>query len=518
MADRIKMDTEQLEAWAEQLSQVSSTLSQAEAALRRVSTGDDWWRKVNMNRSIYLKDAGRNVSINGGRDAVRELIGAIDLYQDRTKQLKNVLNKNAGVFADAESEVVGLVQGSSQGAESDVYNAAKQFSNAFAKILKFRGNYDSWSKQMKEQYDALIQKLGEYTVDENGDYIFTGEGIEILIGANGMLKKVCEYGGNMLHAERTIRTYDEDGGYSEEKDELGFEVLKGKHKLKEGGKNFWDDKKKKGFKGNEDGAEAKRVGTIFAFGYEKSGKVANWHEEGAGQYGIASGSYSTDALYAEGNYGITGGLYVSKIGKDGKEYFAFEPGVHGEIGGSVGVWQGSAEGRLGNDVFAVTGECGASFLEAEGKAELNLGMVDGKFAAAFEAKAEANLVKAEGSVGVDIMGVEGKVGGSVSVGIGAHADFGYHDGKLTFDIGASLGVGASVTAEVDVSGLVENVGDAVESLADAAGDIGDAAADAVSDIADAAADAAKSAKKAADKFVNAAQKKCEAVAEFFSFW
>ena len=95
----------------------------------------------------------------------------------------------------------------------------------------------------------------------------------------------------------------------------------------------------------------------------------------------------------------------------------------------------------------------------------------------------------------------------MSVGVGAHADIGYHDGKLTFDIGASLGVGASVTAEVDVSGLVENIGDAVDSLADAAGDIGDAAAD-----------AAKSAAKAADKFVDAAQKKCEAVVDFLVFW
>lgn len=507
MADRIKMDTDQLEAWAEQLGQVSNALSQAEAALRRVSTGEDWWRKVNMNRSIYLKDAGRNVSISGGRDAVRELISAIDLYQDRTKQLKNVLNKNAGVFADAESEVLGFANGSDQGSDSDVYNAAKKFSDAFAKVLKFHGNYDSWSKQMQEQYDGLLKKFTEYTVNDDGDYVFTGEDIALIIGANGFLKQVYEESSNIFHRKDTVRNYNEDGSYSEEKKEWGFDFLKGKKKLKEAEKNFWDDKEKKGYKGDKDGAEAKRVGTILSAGYEKSGKVAAWHAEGSGSSGIASGSYNTDALYAEGNYGITGGLYVSKVGKDGKEYFVLEPGVHAEIGGSAGIWQGSAEGRLGNDVFAVTGECGASFVEAEGKAELNLGIVDGKFAASAEASAEVNLVKAEGSVGVDIMGVEGKVGGSVSVGVGAHADIGYHDGKLTFDIGASLGVGASVTAEVDVSGLVENIGDAVDSLADAAGDIGDAAAD-----------AAKSAAKAADKFVDAAQKKCEAVVDFLVFW
>ena len=509
MADRIKMDTDQLEAWAEQLGQVSGALSQAEAALRRVSTGEDWWRKVNMNRSIYLKDAGRNVSISGGRDAVRELISAIDLYQDRTKQLKNVLNKNAGVFADAESEVLGLAQGSTQGNDSDVYNAAKKFSDAFAKVLKFHGSYDSWSKQMKEQYDALLKKFTEYTVNDDGDYVFTGEDIALIIGANGFLKQVYEHSSNFLHREETTRNYKEDGGYSEKKEEWGFEALKGKHKFKEGEKNLWEKNNKDGkrFLGDKDGAETKRVGTIFAAGYEQSGKVAKWHDEGSRSYGIASGNYSSDALYAEYNYGITGGLYVSKVGKDGKEYFVFEPGVHAEVGGSAGVWQGSADGRLGNDVFAVTGECGASFVEAEGKAELNLGIVDGKFAASAKASAEVNLVKAEGSVGVDIMGVEGKIGGSVSVGVGAHADIGYHDGKFRFDLGASVGVGGSITGEIDVSGLVENIGDAVDTLADAASDIGDAAADAV-----------KSAAKAADKFVDAAQKKCEAVVDFLVFW
>ena len=69
----------------------------------------------------------------------------------------------------------------------------------------------------------------------------------------------------------------------------------------------------------------------------------------------------------------------------------------------------------------------------------------------------------EGSVGVNVLGGEVGVSGSVSVGVGAHADVGYKDGVFKFDIGASTGLGVSVGSEVDIGGMVDSVCDAAES-------------------------------------------------------
>ena len=69
-------------------------------------------------------------------------------------------------------------------------------------------------------------------------------------------------------------------------------------------------------------------------------------------------------------------------------------------------------------------------------------------------KAEATAAELEGSLGVNVLGGEVGVSGSVSVGVGAHADVGYKDGVFKFDIGASIGLGVSVGSEVDIGGMV----------------------------------------------------------------
>ena len=65
---------------------------------------------------------------------------------------------------------------------------------------------------------------------------------------------------------------------------------------------------------------------------------------------------------------------------------------------------------------------------------------------------------------MNIAGVEGKVNGSVNFGVGAHADIGLVDGKLKCDIGASLGVGASVGFEIDTKALVDTAVSTAKAL------------------------------------------------------
>jgi hypothetical protein len=70
-------------------------------------------------------------------------------------------------------------------------------------------------------------------------------------------------------------------------------------------------------------------------------------------------------------------------------------------------------------------------------------------------------IAAEASVkgGVNVFGADLGVKASVNVGVGAHAEFGYKDGVLSADIGASLGLGGSIKLEIDIGGMVDTIAD-----------------------------------------------------------
>ena len=82
--------------------------------------------------------------------------------------------------------------------------------------------------------------------------------------------------------------------------------------------------------------------------------------------------------------------------------------------------------------------------DAGAKADIGVQLYgeDGKLKPQFgaSAKAEATAAELEGSLGVNVLGGEVGVSGSLSVGVGAHADVGYKDGVFKFDIGASIGL------------------------------------------------------------------------------
>lgn len=111
------------------------------------------------------------------------------------------------------------------------------------------------------------------------------------------------------------------------------------------------------------------------------------------------------------------------------------------------------------------GQANVNVLYAEGEAKADAtaqifgddGKLDVQLGAS--AKAEAIAAEAEASAGINILGGEVGVEGGVNVGIGAHADVGYRDGIFKVDIGASLGIGASVSIDVDVGGMVDTISD-----------------------------------------------------------
>lgn len=176
----------------------------------------------------------------------------------------------------------------------------------------------------------------------------------------------------------------------------------------------------------------------------------------------ASGSASYDVLKGEARATVWGGLFD----KDGN----FAPGFGAEAGASVSAFSANAEGRLGNDYFGVYGKAGVDVGKVEADAAVTVGLVDadGKWNPSLgaEASIEAIAVQANASAGHRIMGTDIGVSGSVGVGIGAHADIGIIDGKLSVDVGAYLGVGLSGSFEVDFSDTYDTIISAYDDVTD----------------------------------------------------
>lgn len=215
-------------------------------------------------------------------------------------------------------------------------------------------------------------------------------------------------------------------------------------------------------------AQAKVEGSVL------DGKIA-------GSNDWAEGSVEGKLLTGEAHAEASGGLYVYTKNKDGSTKKIFSPGVSAEVGASVAVVQVEAEGRIGlgedKNMLGVYGDVEAEVLTAEAKAKVALNRKE-IYAGA---SAEADIAKISGSAGVSVLGTDVGVSGSLKVGVGAHAEVGYTDGKLKVDIGAAVGVGFDLGFEVDVSGTVDAVADVAASAWDGVTNAWDSTTDAISD-------------------------------------
>lgn len=174
----------------------------------------------------------------------------------------------------------------------------------------------------------------------------------------------------------------------------------------------------------------------------------------SGENDFAKGSISAKIGNASADASIGAGFYVYDNGIKA-------PSVDAHVGASVSAIEISAEGRVGNDDIGVyaNGETKALSASAGADGKFTLFNKDGKLdvQANVGVSAEANLVEASGSAGVEVLGADIGVSGSVKIGVGAHADVGYVDGHLKVDVGAALGVGVSVGFDIDVGGLANGV-------------------------------------------------------------
>lgn len=222
---------------------------------------------------------------------------------------------------------------------------------------------------------------------------------------------------------------------------------------------------------NPDEKWYKQQGTILEGKAEAKTEGSVLEGQVSGSNDWAEGSVSGKVFTGEVHASAAGGLYVYTKNKDGTTTKIFSPGVSAEVGASVAVLQVEADGRIGlgedKNMLGVYGNVEAEVLTAEAKAKFAVN----KNEVYAGASAEADYAKVTGTAGVSVLGTDVGVKGSLKVGVGAHAEIGYTDGKFKVDIGAAVGVGFDLGFEVDVGGTVDAVTDIASSAWDGLTDV-----------------------------------------------
>lgn len=463
MADRIRIQIEEMEALRGQMLSLSSALQDIRSDIGRVDLDRISGSEVRVHLS---SSAFRSVgcSMSGGKtgDCLESIARVLDDMGRYTHAVAGSIGMAADAFADTEQKLVWRFGAMMQG-EGSMFQE-------ICGILGLDTDKSKWTSENHKAFDKLIES-GQLVVD-GGMALLIHEGKQYLLDENGLLASYEKKTG-LSGVKETSRIFDGDG-MKERTFKFGFENMgmKAKHdaiekkKIKEGHRYFDKDGKPidaKDVKKDDSKKLGQKVG-VLSIGATKSASVSAFHTEGKIENDKGKAEGSVGVLNAEAHSEVESGFgfYVNKEGKE-----VLYAGVDAQMGVSVSAVEieGSAEYEL-IDGFEVGLEGDISMLSAEAAIGAGLGVVGGKFVAYAEAGAEANLVEVNGEASVDIAGVKGTVGGGVQVGVGASAKAGYKDGVISFDASLSIGVGVSVNFELDVSGFVDNVGNAVQSFAD----------------------------------------------------
>ena len=200
---------------------------------------------------------------------------------------------------------------------------------------------------------------------------------------------------------------------------------------------------------------------------DKTSIKGNWNAEATykkGEYKYENGSVKVNGAYklgdAEAHASYSGGLF--KTDKNGN--LVLDPRFTAAAGASATLFTAAGAASIGNDMLGagVSGDITVGRVAAEIGASTGLFDKDGNFSpsAHVNASAEAILLDASAEGHATVLGVETKGKASINIGAGAHAKFDIGDGKISADIGASLGIGFSLEFEVDYSkalGFVKGV-------------------------------------------------------------
>lgn len=365
----------------------------------------------------YMNEHQEIETINGVQGDKATGIGAIGDGIEDGFDIHNINHHKNGAWKDIASDV--------WGSENNLHNSYLEYA---AKQGLF-GAAGLTAYALKNETDSSTEYFGKTSLSSNDKLIASYKPKEFNNNINDFLKDH-----DLIDKTKNSVYYDEDGNEIDSKEEPAF---------------------------------YKKRATIAEF--QKSAQISTAAYEGSVDIGD-NGSLKVKVGEAEAHSSITGGLYVLDKASGEKK---FSPGVKAEIGTSFTAletnwdqqWLGDENLGLNTSVDLVVGKA-----SADANATVQVFDADGNADVQINASAEMELIAAEanGKVGVNVLGGEVGVKGSVNVGIGAHADVGYKDGVFKCDIGASVGVGGSVGLEVNVGEMVDTVVDSWDDITDTA--------------------------------------------------
>jgi len=459
MADQIRVHTEQMLELGRQAVRVSSAIDEIESQIRRLHLDRESGALARAQlHSAVLGCTGHGLRSGNMNECLESIAGTLNEVSRYTNALAGSIGMAADAFSDTERSLVVRFGGLMKG-DSNVFRA-------ICAVLHYDPDQKNWTLEMRNEFIQLINK-GLIAVD-GGIALLIHDGTNYLFDQNGLLA-TYEAKTGLSGIKTTTKIYPGNSMY-EGKFQAGF--LKGglKHDVIEPNKIQYDKD------GNKiEKTEEKKLGDklkLLSIGVSGSQAVSAWYQQASVGNEHGEVEVSVGMLNAEAHGSVQGGFGVYLPGKDGKK--TLYAGIDVEAGASVSALElkESAKYEL-CDMFGVSAESDVSVMKASATAGAGLGVVDGKVVAYAKAGAEANLVEVNGEVGLNVGGIEGKVGAGVQVGVGASAEAGYKDGVIKFDASVSVGVGVSINVELDVSGFVDNIGKAAESVGNAIGAVSD---------------------------------------------
>lgn len=358
----------------------------------------------------------------------------------------------------------------------DVQRALNKIASSVDKCETGARNLSNGITEVRRKYNWTEDKIADIslagTVIRNViGYVSSALGT-IIDGRKGTINGWdYSYGVNpSVKAKVKLYEYDHKNGFQ---NKLEYNEKTGKWEKKKGSKQWIDGKcyeydektgeykeaeaekpKSKKEKLKEAGMGALTSATIAKASISKEGSLAKAEGSISGKYGDASAYAKFGTAQANAAATLTTGCATLSAGA------------------SVTALELGANGKLGNDNFNVHGDVKVKALSAEAKGEIKAGWLNekGEFSPAIKAggSVEAVAASVEGTAGATIAGAEVNVKGQVGVGVGAHANVGYENGKIKLDVGAYVGVGGSVSLEIDVSKPVKAIANGAKEVGKAA--------------------------------------------------
>lgn len=476
MANVIRYESNAFDSLCAELKKLASEMDSCASQIQKVRIPNSAGPNLNIGLSGSLHTVGSKLHSSALTSALNQLSDGAKRIGDFSKRLSGTVSIASMNFSSVENELKNraltlntqtastvTTDGSGSGAPYTVSG-----SGASAGVF-------SWTDEDGITYTEINGKVVQAILSD-GTFIAI-EGDKLIWSFDGKTIIETSIKDNATTTSITQRLFD---GNSMTEREIGknLDVLKGKFSLLKDGKGkrpkiektqrHWEDGKKVDPK-SEDKTDAngfKDSMSVLTAGVSASVSKSLYYREGKAEGERGSAEYSIKAGEVETHASIEGGLFSVKTGKDGDEHRVFSPGAKVAVGVSATAFEvdGSAKYELIDGVLDVHTSGKVVVGQVSADAEGQIGWVDGNFNMYAKAEVEAIAAEAEASVGVDVMGVSGDLTGGVSFGIGAHAEAGYNNKKVVFDVGVAAGLGFSLKGELDVSGLVDTVVESADKI------------------------------------------------------